>query len=172
MCFGLFDVFVQENTNKAAIADFWIDNPDECTAAFAAATFFNGYASAFGYFTFPHLQRITMASIIVATSCLGIFSYLVAFSLYESNRIPTTAAAAGAASGEVGGDSGASRGGKSKKRREEYEYVPQTPQSGIAVSHSVRVVRRHDGSSSMQSVRRYGTDSAVDNVTTQSDPDV
>jgi hypothetical protein len=52
---------LQENTNKAVIADFFADSPDIATSAFAATMFFNGYAAAMGYFVFPSISRLDMA---------------------------------------------------------------------------------------------------------------
>jgi hypothetical protein len=73
-----------ENTNKAAIADFFVDSPDQCTAAFAATTFFNGYASAMGYFTFSSESRLDMAGTVMVSSVLSALAYLLAFRVHHN----------------------------------------------------------------------------------------
>lgn len=47
---------IWENTNKAMIADLYLDSK-QSTTAFASITFFNGMAGALGYFTFEHMVR-------------------------------------------------------------------------------------------------------------------
>ena len=46
-----------ENTNKAVIADFYLQQPDISTTAFAAISFANGLAGSIGYFTFTDMSR-------------------------------------------------------------------------------------------------------------------
>lgn len=46
-----------ENTNKAVIADFYLQQPDISTTAFAAISFANGLAGSIGYFTFTDMNR-------------------------------------------------------------------------------------------------------------------
>ena len=76
---------IWETINKAVIADFYASNPDTCTTAFAAATFFNGYASAMGYFTFASLSRLDMAGVVAISSFLSLLCYEGAF-LSEKRR--------------------------------------------------------------------------------------
>lgn len=55
------------------------DSPDQCTTAFAATTFFNGYAAAMGYFTFSHLDRGQMAGLVLVSSLLAVVCCQLAF---------------------------------------------------------------------------------------------
>ncbi len=80
-------LFLQENTNKAVIADFWVDRADDSTNAFAAATFFNGYASAIGYFVFPFVARRGMVNTVVVSSLFGLVCYLFAFRAQEVKAV-------------------------------------------------------------------------------------
>ena len=56
----------QESTNKAVIADFFGSSRDDNATAFAAVSFFNGYAGAVGYFTFLRMPRLFMAGTVRA----------------------------------------------------------------------------------------------------------
>lgn len=78
-----------ENTNKAVIADFWGGGTtdEDSTSAFAASTFFAAYASAMGYFTFPSASRLGMASAVLATSVLGVVTYLFAFRANDAQAL-------------------------------------------------------------------------------------
>ncbi len=62
----LFPIVCQENTNKAAIADFFSQDSVACTTAFSATAFFTGYAGALGYFSFHALHRLHMAGAVRA----------------------------------------------------------------------------------------------------------
>jgi hypothetical protein len=75
-----------ENTNKAILADFYGNSPDQGTAAFAAAIFFNGYAAAMGYFSFSSISRYGMAGAVTFTSIFAIICYYFAFRLDDSIR--------------------------------------------------------------------------------------
>jgi hypothetical protein len=64
-----------EGTNKALYADFFTAEPD---AAFANIVITVGTASAIAYFTYPALDKQTMASIALGFSGLAIFTYMAA----------------------------------------------------------------------------------------------
>lgn len=67
-----------ENTNKAVIADLFVEMPDLSTSAFAAISFSNGLAAAIGYFTFSYMSRLQMAGLVMGTALAAIASYLLA----------------------------------------------------------------------------------------------
>jgi len=77
---------VWETINKAVIADFFASSADACTTAFAATTFFNGYASAMGYFTFASLTREAMASVVGFSALLALVAYQLAFRAERQRR--------------------------------------------------------------------------------------
>jgi hypothetical protein len=74
---------VWENTNKAVIADLYVDSKLS-TTAFASITFFNGMAGAIGYFCFEHMARLQMAELVMIASLLSIPCFL--FSSYIQTR--------------------------------------------------------------------------------------
>ena len=65
------------------MADFFANDPDQCTTAFAATTFFSGYASAMGFFSFSSLERNQMAGTIFFLSVVGVTCYFVAFKVQQ-----------------------------------------------------------------------------------------
>mmetsp|Transcript_8037 Transcript_8037/g.13366 ORF Transcript_8037/g.13366 Transcript_8037/m.13366 type:complete len:460 (+) Transcript_8037:69-1448(+) len=65
-----------ENTNKAVIADLYIDTPDLSTAAFAAVSFSSGVSGAFGYFVFESIERNVIGTLIMMMSLLALICYL------------------------------------------------------------------------------------------------
>uniref|UniRef100_A0A7S0ST91 Major facilitator superfamily (MFS) profile domain-containing protein n=1 Tax=Chromulina nebulosa TaxID=96789 RepID=A0A7S0ST91_9STRA len=77
---------IWENTNKAVIADFYSDQIEKSTSAFAATSFFTGYASAMGYFAFPYIPRLGMAGLVVVSGIISLFCYRFAFSLYSIQK--------------------------------------------------------------------------------------
>lgn len=80
---------IWESTNKAAIADFFVESPDLVTSAYASTAFFAGYGSAMGFFTFASLDRLQMAGTIIFLSIIGNVCYYCSFTanLAEQNRI-------------------------------------------------------------------------------------
>lgn len=64
-----------EGTNKALYADFFADDTD---AAFANIVLANGLASSIGFFTFPEMDRVGIASTSLAASCVAVVGYLLA----------------------------------------------------------------------------------------------
>lgn len=84
-----------ENTNKAVIADLFMETPQLSTSAFAAIAFFNGFAGAIGYFTFSSMTRDTMAAIVALFSLFSILSYLASHRL-QCNRLEAAGANRGA----------------------------------------------------------------------------
>jgi hypothetical protein len=53
------------------IADFYHNNATNCTAAFSVAAFFNGYASAIGYFCYLSIPRKRMAEMIIFSTVVS-----------------------------------------------------------------------------------------------------
>ena len=84
---------LQENTNKAVIADLFTDTPDLSTAAFAAISFSNGLAGAIGYFLFSFISRDAMASIVTVAAAVAIVCYLFAAHIHN-NRLDYVSASA------------------------------------------------------------------------------
>ncbi len=80
---------VWESTNKAAIADFFVESPDLVTSAYASTAFFAGYGSAMGFFTFASLDRLQMAGTIIFLSIAGNICYYFSFTanIAEQRRI-------------------------------------------------------------------------------------
>jgi hypothetical protein len=74
---------IWENTNKAVIADLYVDSKLS-TTAFASITFFNGMAGAIGYFCFEHMVRLQMAELVMISSLLSIPCFI--FSSYIQTR--------------------------------------------------------------------------------------
>jgi MFS family permease len=74
---------IWENTNKAVMADFYAEDKDSCISAFAASSFFTGYASAMGYFVFPYSSRTGMAGVCVFSGILGLICYRLAFIVHR-----------------------------------------------------------------------------------------
>lgn len=79
---------IWENTNKAIIADLYVDS-NQSTAAFAAITFFNGIAGAAGYFSFDSMTRLEMAELVMITALLSIPCYLISAHIIQ-NRCAIT----------------------------------------------------------------------------------
>ena len=77
---------LQENTNKAVIADLFSDTPDLSTAAFAAISFFNGLSGAIGYFSFGSMSRDDMATLVLITSLVSIACYLLSAHIHSTNK--------------------------------------------------------------------------------------
>lgn len=73
-----------ENTNKAVIADLFVETPELSTSAFAAISFSNGFAGAIGYFTFGSMGRIAMASLVMISSLVAIACYLLSAHIHSS----------------------------------------------------------------------------------------
>lgn len=64
-----------ENTNKAVIADLFVDTPEHSTAGFSGISFANGFAGAIGYFTFSSMSRSTMSTVVTVFALVGIVAY-------------------------------------------------------------------------------------------------
>ncbi len=77
---------VQENTNKAVIADLFVEMPDLSVSAFAAVSFSNGMAGAIGYFVFGDMTRLQMAGLVAGTSVAAIVCYWLAVWVDRSSR--------------------------------------------------------------------------------------
>lgn len=69
------------------MADFFDNDPDQCTTAFAATTFFSGYASAMGFFSFASLSRDQMAATIFFLSVVGVTCYFAAFKVHQRSLL-------------------------------------------------------------------------------------
>lgn len=74
---------IWENTNRAVISDFFNDEPDKCTSAFSATSFFNGYAASMAYFSFPYVTRQGMAYTITISALFSILCYQMGFRLHN-----------------------------------------------------------------------------------------
>jgi hypothetical protein len=75
-----------ENTNKAVIADLYMDTPNLVTSAFASVAFSNGFSGALAYFTFPSADRLVLASVVSVSSVIGIICYLAMTHIEESRK--------------------------------------------------------------------------------------
>lgn len=82
----LLTAYVQENTNKAVIADFFGTETSSSTTAFSATAFFTGYASAMGYFCFYKVARLTMGGVVLAIAALSAVCYQFAFHTHDQLR--------------------------------------------------------------------------------------
>lgn len=82
-----FVLCMQENTNKAVIADFFGGNESSSsTTAFSATAFFTGYASAMGYFCFYRVSRLTMGGVVLAVAAISAVCYQFAFNAHDQFR--------------------------------------------------------------------------------------
>ena len=77
---------LQENTNKAVIADFFSTESEACTTAFSATAFFTGYSGAIGFFTFHSLPRLAMAGVVLLMAAISCVSYEWAFVMDRRKR--------------------------------------------------------------------------------------
>jgi hypothetical protein len=73
----------QENTNKAVVADYFGNSPENNTAAFASIAFTSGLSGAFGYFTFNSMDRISMALLVAISGATGLLSYYYSISVHK-----------------------------------------------------------------------------------------
>ena len=71
-----------ENTNKAVIADLYVDTPEQSTSAFANVNFSGGISGAFAYLIFGLCSRGVMATIVVVIAILAIAGYGQAMTLH------------------------------------------------------------------------------------------
>jgi hypothetical protein len=72
---------LQENVNRAAIADMFGARSAQCSTAYSATGFFTGYASAMGYFSFYAVDRLSMAGVVLSVSAVSLVCYQSAFLL-------------------------------------------------------------------------------------------
>lgn len=66
-----------ESTNKAVVADFYADTPQNTASAFACVSFNNGMSGAIAYYVFAGTSRTATCSIVFAFGLLGIICYLL-----------------------------------------------------------------------------------------------
>jgi MFS family permease len=64
-----------ENTNKAVVADLYVEAPNLSTAAFASVSFSSGFSGAIAYFVYPSLGRLYLAGLVTCGAVFGILSY-------------------------------------------------------------------------------------------------
>ena len=73
-----------ENINKAVVADYYSNHPDASISAFAAISFSNGLAGSIGYFVFSDLNRLQMATIVLASALIATVFFLISNYLHKS----------------------------------------------------------------------------------------
>jgi hypothetical protein len=81
---------VQENTNRAVVADFFSTSPDKVTSAFAAISFFNGIAAGGGFFVYYYMTRVGMAGVITGTALFAVACYLIATHIPGASNVGET----------------------------------------------------------------------------------
>lgn len=66
-----------ESTNKAVVADFYSDTPQNTASAFACVSFNNGMSGAIAYYVFAVTSRTVTCSLVFAFGILGVVCYLL-----------------------------------------------------------------------------------------------
>jgi hypothetical protein len=72
------------------VADFFSSSQDKVTSAFAAVSFFNGFAAGVGYFVFYFMSRVGMAGVITGTALFAIACYLIATHIPNASTVTET----------------------------------------------------------------------------------
>ena len=77
---------IQENTNKAVVADFFCESADSSTTAFACISFTSGISAAFGYFMWPNISKNATAYVVTITCAVGVAGYFAALDRFKRLR--------------------------------------------------------------------------------------
>ena len=79
-------IHLQENTNKAVVADYFGGSAETNTAAFAGIAFTSGLAGAFGYFAFNSMTRIQIAIMVFVSAVGALFAYYGSVAIHSNAK--------------------------------------------------------------------------------------